>query len=78
MKRKDLTGQKFGHLTVIEMLYRYNGDRHTYANERDFANVVSDAGVIIKKRHIKILTVHGCGIANVLFVEKNLLHCQQK
>ena len=30
MKRKDLTGQKFRHLTVIEMLYGYNGDRHTH------------------------------------------------
>ena len=30
MKRKDLTGQKFGHLTVVEMLYRYNGGRHTH------------------------------------------------
>lgn len=30
MKRKDLTGQKFGHLIVIEMLYRYKGGRRTY------------------------------------------------
>ena len=30
MKRKDLTGQRFGHLTVIEMLYRYKGSRRTY------------------------------------------------
>lgn len=30
MKRKDLTGQKFGHLTVVEMLYHYNGGRHTH------------------------------------------------
>lgn len=30
MKRKDLTGQKFGYLTVVEMLYHYNGGRHTH------------------------------------------------
>lgn len=30
MNKKDLTGQKFGHLTVVEMLYRYNGGRRTY------------------------------------------------
>lgn len=30
MARKDLTGQKFGLLTVNEMLYNYNGGRRTY------------------------------------------------
>lgn len=29
MRRKDLTGQKFGKLTVIEMLYGYNGTKVT-------------------------------------------------
>ncbi len=31
LNRKDLTGLKFGHLTVLEMLWRYNGNKRTYA-----------------------------------------------
>lgn len=30
MKRKDLTGSKYGHLTVKQMIYKYNGGRRTF------------------------------------------------
>lgn len=57
MKRKDLTGNKYGHLTVVEMLYGYNGGRHTHCK------CVCDCGneTIVSADHIQKRENMSCG-----------------
>ena len=50
-KKKDLTGQRFGKLTVLESLYNYNGyNRATYKCKCDCGNIVYINSCEIYKR----------------------------
>ena len=70
MNRKDLTGQKFSHLTVIEMLYGYRANEKQ--RKRTFARCVCDCGneKVIEVTHLTRPNV-SCGCMSKYYRQTN-------